>query len=236
VSETFVVPDAHGNGTLVRGLLKQEGLPRPGVFVVQLGDLANCVLESEADDMDALSIVGDGIDLMLLGNHEAPMLNSDYSARFVGFYQHASVHHMMKHLVSRDAIQLSYVADDVLVTHAGLSSYWGRPDKTAEAAHQNLEHAWRSGSWRHDSIVMACGRARGGFNAEGGILWSDWSEPKRSAFPQLVGHSVGEEIRRKRSAICIDLGAGKQRTRIAGAWIRDGEITTVEYREAGLLT
>ena len=101
------------------------------------------------------------------------------------------------------------------------------------ATHWNLEHSWRegngNGSWRGDAIVMACGRGRCGFNAEGGILWSDWSEPKRPVFPQIVGHTVGEEIRRKRSAICIDLGAGKGRTRIAGAWIRDGEITTVEH-------
>jgi calcineurin-like phosphoesterase family protein len=224
----FVVADAHGNGALVRALLEQEGLPRPGVLVIQIGDLANCVLGSEADDLDALSLIGDGIDLMLLGNHEAPALGAD---GFWGYFPHSSVRERMRRLVDQGVVALSHLADSVLITHAGLSSYWGRPDEYAANAHGHLEFLWRKGKgvWRHDPTVMACGRLRGGSYAQGGILWSDWSEPKRSVFPQLVGHTVGEEIRRRRNATCIDLGAGKGRPRIAGAWIRDGQIETVIY-------
>lgn len=78
-SLVFVVPDAHGNHHLVRGLLEQEGITNgrsrivgSEVQVVQLGDLANCVQESVQDDLEALSLVGPVIDFMLVGNHEHP--------------------------------------------------------------------------------------------------------------------------------------------------------------------
>lgn len=229
----FVVADAHGNANQVLGLLKQEGLilsddtrVRRQVLVMQLGDLANCVGSSEQDDIEALALVGPVIDLMLVGNHEHPHFGGP---AFSGFWPHLDVKRRLLELNDHGLIQPSLAVGDILVSHAGLSSYWGRPDETAEKADEWLRSMWASA--KRDPIFSAIGPSRGGMHHQGGVLWSDWSEPKRSSFGQLVGHTVGDTIRRKGRTTCIDLGGGKG-SRIAGAWIREGRIDVVIYDAA----
>lgn len=224
----LAIADAHGNAGLVRGLLAQEK-PGSDVLVVQLGDLANCVGASESDDLAALELVGDQIDLMLVGNHEHPHFGGP---AFSGFWPHLDVRRKLQELNDRELIQPSLAVGSILLTHAGVNvglAESSHPEeggwKSAEAADEELRWAWKQ-NVRYP-VFSAIGRSRGGWEALGGILWSDWSEPKTQRFRQLVGHTVGEDIRRRDRAICIDLGAGKGRSRIAGAWIRNGRIKVV---------
>lgn len=232
----FVIADAHGNADQVRGLLEQEGLPRPGVAVVQLGDLANCVGDSEADDLEALDLVGGPIDLMLVGNHEHPHFGGP---AFSGFWPHLTVKHRLHRLNAAGLIQPSFVVPGhghnagILVTHAGVTSAMNEPTHpeegpwtTAEDADEELRWAWHSDP--RYRVFSAIGPERGGRDGGGGILWADWREPKTPLFRQLVGHTVGRDIRRKWRATCIDLGGGKG-DRIAGAWIVNGRIRVVVH-------
>jgi len=238
----FVVPDAHGNVGLVHGLLRSQGIADElgrldrDTMVIQLGDLCNCVASSVQDDLRCLRMAEKWFDVYLVGNHEHPYFT--ITVGFSGFFRDPEIREHLLRLDARGLIRPCIAIDGVLVSHSGLSSYWGRHFKTAAAAEARLRELWRED--KGNPVFDACGQSRGGWYAEGGILWSDWAERKCSAFPQLVGHTVGDEIRRKQSrgneAMCIDLGAGKKQSRIAGAWLVDGVIETVVYEQTEAVT
>ena len=250
--KTFVVPDAHGNRELVLGLLEQEEIVEDGkriagseVQVIQLGDLANCVASSVNDDLDALALVGPVIDFMLIGNHEHPYFGGP---AFTGFWPDPMVSRARQRLADYRLIYAAYAVDDILLTHAGLTEDFSYEKELAQAWAGELNELWD-----HDptNIVFSMiGRSRGGWYENGGILWSDWSEPKSGKVRQIVGHTVGENWRafmppnggsptfamvlpdgdrHKVSRLCLDVGAGKGATRILGAWVNEGEVTIVEY-------
>lgn len=248
--DTFVVADAHGNAGLVRGLLEQEGIieqqwtesgaldsarrTRKGAGVVQLGDLANCVAVSTVEDCEALDLVSDGlIDVMLVGNHEHPYFGGP---AFSGYWPDGEVRRRLNRIHARGGLKAAHAADGILISHAGLTSYWLREfsawDMNAEKIAELTNRTWSDDP--RALIFNAIGRRRGGWEREGGILWADWREPKPRHLRQLVGHTVGPDIRKRGGATCIDLGAGKDSTRIAGAWIREGviDVVTFETNEA----
>lgn len=194
--EVFAFGDAHSHHKSVKQLLFQEGLIdksgghrlRPEVLVVSLGDLANCVRTSRDDDLKALSMVGPIIDRLVLGNHESPYLNFD---SFAGFFAFPEVKERIKDLYDRSLIVPCWVAGDILLSHAGVASEW--PWESAEEASKAITEAFMYNA--HAPILRNCGWSRGGRNKYGGILWSDWSEPKSMKFRQIVGHTVGNDIR-----------------------------------------
>lgn len=242
--ETFVVPDCHGNAHLVRGLLKQEGIieqhlfgddrpyatrirPRGEVEVVQLGDLANCVLGSVNSDYDALYLVRQGIiDIWLVGNHEHPYFGGP---KFHGFSYDPVIQMTINSLERGGSMKLAHAVGDILLSHAGLPIWAHRrlgTDLTVAGLAQAINRTWEED--HNDPIFSAIGASRGGASAVGGgILWSDWSERKPRGLKQIFGHTVGKKIRMEGSVMCIDLGGGKNSTRIAGAWIRSGEVEVV---------
>lgn len=258
---TFVIPDAHGNGSLVRALLEQEGLieqdwslsgglvcavrmrPSHEVAIVQLGDLANCVAASINDDLDAIDMVFSGlIDTMLVGNHEHPYFGGP---PFSGWWRDEQVERRLLELNDRDRLAPSYNASGILLTHAGVHSAWGF--KSASYANACLNEWWDDDPTAQAFSLIGGSRSWMG-GAYGGVLWCDWSELSPTAWPQIVGHSLAESVRtltRRQdgermpvaldgdemlvSAVCLDLGAGKGRQRIAGAWIEDGAVRVVEY-------
>lgn len=233
--DAFVVADAHGRHDLVEGLLAQEGLrgTRNGTLVVQIGDLVNCVASSIDDDLECLRRAPDWFDVYLVGNHEHPYFGGP---RFSGFWQDPEIRELLLRYAARDLIRPCVAVDGILVSHAGLTSSRGRDYLTADAASR-----WLLDEWSGDPCApafSAIGRSRGGWDAEGGVLWADWRESKRLAFDQVVGHSVGKEIRWRRRngnfAVCIDLGASKEVDgSLAGAWIRDGEVEIVTFTAGG---
>lgn len=234
MSPTFVVPDAHGNVALVALLLKQEGIVdddfervNRDVTVVQLGDLCNCVMMSIEDDRACLGFAPEWFDVYLVGNHEHPYFGGP---AFGGFFSDFDIHRALLRLNDSGLIRAAHAADDVLLTHAGVGPWALRQlddclDTPGIAAELNA-------MWKHDPrdpVFSSIGASRGGWQEEGGILWADWSERKVHGPSQLVGHTVGDEIREAAGVTCIDLGCGKGRSRIAGAWIRNGAVSTVIF-------
>lgn len=256
--EVFVVADAHGRLDLIEGLLKHAGAERgPGRTIVQLGDLANCVASSIADDLAVLEAAPDLFDVLLVGNHEYPYLGGD---RFAGFWRDPEVESAIRRLDWKPA----YAHGDYLVTHAGLASMWALPPTYGSTAQQNarlLCQAWAHN--RRHTYFSQVGRERGGQADHGGILWADWSEEKSTdGFSQIVGHTPGPiraragdvEYRDEHEqtcrwlpplALCIDLGASKggkdyadpnstktwpRVDALAGCWIRGDEVKVVVWR------
>lgn len=229
MSDTFIIADAHGNHGLIRGLLAQEGLLGERTATVgQLGDLANCVERSTYNDLEAIDLVQQGvIDWALVGNHEHPYFGGPM---FSGYWRDPVIFQALRRLHVRGGLKAAHCVDDILISHAGLTPWGlGRFESltTAQQYATAINELWLED--QDDLLFSRIGEKRGGWQKQGGILWADWSEPKPRNLRQLVGHTVGKEIRRRSGAICIDLGAGFGRTKIAGAWIRGGVIEVVTY-------
>jgi hypothetical protein len=208
------------------------------------------------DDIEATRLVGSLIDIMLLGNHEHPYFGGP---AFSGFAHYAELQHALSLLNNTGLIQPALEVDGILLTHAGVTrdidrvDVWheGGDNKAREVAN-GLNTLWRNKDYAH-AMFSCIGHTRGGAHPLGGVLWSDYSEPKSTLFPQIFGHTVAEEWRAIGSmhggptfpmtvwhdgdmpariqTLCIDIGVGKCATAIVGAWIRDGEVEVVEYRQ-----
>jgi alkylhydroperoxidase/carboxymuconolactone decarboxylase family protein YurZ len=253
---TFVVPDAHGNSTLVRGLLiqeeiiddKYERVCGPDVQVIQLGDLANCVAESINADRTALDMVGPIFDFMLVGNHEHPYLGGP---PFSGFWSDPELQGKVRKLYSIGLMAAAACVDGIVLTHAGIPRDIGFADAKSPAEWaQALNDIWLREP-RHE-VFSRIGYSRGGWAGMGSILWRDWSEPISLEVPQICGHTVDktwrahygkeglpsfwfirpyeEAVPVRASAICLDIGAGKKSKRILGAWIEEGTVRIVEHK------
>lgn len=248
----FVVADLHGRvehlGEVLRagGVLNSDGSRNYDVISVQLGDLANVVLQDEAGDCLALDLATFGMsldelektteplhgwfDAVLVGNHEHPFFGGP---RFNGYYLHPSVEHRMRHMEMPeiDLWRPAYCVPqmNLLITHAG----WARDLKFFEAgspidpptaldAYEFLQRAWRFDP--SGPVFSQIGQSRGGWNNVGGVLWSDWSEAKSRAFNQLIGHTTDDDVRRRDYSregtwsLCIDANA-KRYGRITGCLI-----------------
>jgi hypothetical protein len=186
VTDVFVVADAHGRLDLVEGLLALAGAERgPSRTIVHLGDLVNCVASSIDDDLATLEAAPDLFDVLLCGNHEHPYFGGP---TFSGFFRSEDVATAMLRLPWKAA----FAAGEFLVTHAGLGRALVGGSALSARAHANiLNRAWADNPGR-DAYFAAISRYRGGLSEVGGILWSDWQEPKSTAgFSQIVGHTPG---------------------------------------------
>lgn len=249
MSNVFVVPDIHGMHLNLRALLEDAGIvdPKTGqrkdwdIDVISLGDLANCAEDPYRDgtenDFECLKRVGDWIDLLIVGNHEHPYWGGH---PFGGFFHDDRIASMMFDLEQSGYIAASASIDGILVSHAGLSHYFGTllGSNDSDEACALIEERWRRDAT--GELFDACGPIRGGNYPQGGILWSDYSEPKYQKIRQLIGHSVGDTVRQfgthgspAAGSYCIDLGSGRHSNRIAGAFIRDGEIDILEVELNG---
>lgn len=223
----FVVPDLHGNWRLARELFEKAAVPvNPDerrdaeIQAVQLGDLANCVAEGVADDIETLQKARLLFDVVLVGNHEAPYF--DLGA-FSGFWPDAVVRARVEELENTGVLRPCLRIEDTLLTHAGVAAQWGLTD--AREAERVIRHAWEH-TRRTAPILNAVSRARGGRDRAGGIFWSDWSEP-RAQFQQVHGHTVKRDGPMWRyhpdgSFVCnLDVGGNLSANRMVGLWLDD---------------
>lgn len=262
-AETFVIPDLHGSRTLAAELLEQEGLIknpdnpvrlRHDVTVMQLGDLCNGVAGSINADLYALKLVELGIiDFMLVGNHEHPYFGGP---AFSGFHWFAELKSALLKLNDRGKIRVAHEINGILLTHAGVTidvdqvDQWKLGSNKARELANGLNYLWDSRDYTH-AMFSAIGARRGGQYRFGGVLWSDWAEEKSHLFPQIFGHTVGDNYRIEYSDInspnfalqlpqntapvwartlCLDIGAGKHSSKILGCWINDEGVNLVEYQ------
>lgn len=262
MKDVFCFGDAHSHYKSVLKLLQQEGLvdkhggrhrQNPQVTVVSLGDLANGVASSRDEDLKALGLLEGIVDYMCLGNHESPYLNFP---AFNGFFMFPEIKDKIRELTVNEVIVPCIAVSDILLSHAGVAKRLGENFATAQSAAQSVTNAFRYAPGQ-SPILQNISMRRGGMAKEGGILWSDWAEPKCQKFTQIVGHTVGSDIRyytHGKSAKLgeamtveltkdsddnynptynIDIGCNSTgfypTDAIAGAWIRDGGIEFVRY-------
>jgi hypothetical protein len=212
----YIISDCHGNiDGLVRALEKKN-LFKNGHRqlsnrhkIISIGDLANCVSNSIGGDLECLNLVGEVIDIMLIGNHEIPYL--DQTNSFNGFAWDASIHHKIQTLMNEDFIGASVQVGNTLISHAGISQSILSVDMNVSEIHDVIEENWEARNFRH-SWFSSIGHSRGGMNHVGGILWCDFdNEFVPTKFPQIVGHTP-KFVRMRDNALCIDVGAKDQET------------------------
>jgi hypothetical protein len=213
----FIISDCHGNiEGLQRALEKKKLVDGAGnrlvgknTCIVSIGDLANCVEDSWIGDIACLSLVGEVIDTMLIGNHEIPYL--DERNFFRGFHFVPEIHKKILDLISNDLIGAAYQIGNTLITHAGLSRDIMSLDMGIDECFQIIEENWENKNYNH-SWFSSVGMSRGGRNNTGGILWCDFeNEFMPTGFPQIVGHTP-RYVRMKDNALCIDVGAKNPET------------------------
>lgn len=217
---TFVVSDIHGNYGALWSLLNQEGLVDDNenrtelgeqTTIISIGDLFNAVLADVTGDELCASVARKWFDKLLVGNHEWPYLYRD-GACFNGYYEHPPLRSQYNAWRREGFVVPAEVVGDTLLTHAG----WAF--KTYEHAHDTYAAILRAFETydpnQGDPIFEWVGPRRGGRARHGGILWSDWQEPKHKGFSQVMGHTPANKIRVHHRldgtfTLCIDTGGGK---------------------------
>lgn len=222
--KTFVIGDVHGNIERFIALLQKAGVHEQEHEIVQLGDLGNYSLSTQAQDETIWQFAKTLSNLtVLMGNHEAAIFHPSHHFRGYAPPLPGTVRAM-----SEVGMLYATTRHGFLLTHAGLSPKW--LDLLAPGPNELLGHAISSlcnVSWDVFSPVRdSIGSFRGGFHPVGGILWRDWRESIADHIPQVCGHSRGNDIRQKGEAICIDI-AHRDDDNLAGIWLPSMEVVAV---------
>ena len=215
-ARTLVLPDVHGNYELLVCLLEAAS-PTKDDRIIQLGDLMNCVFDSEEGDLLCLETAKNVGAEILVGNHEHPLLGGP---RFSGYYEHPAV----REAYSETTVLPSATVGPVLITHAGLTTQRTEARGTAEETNHLLRSLWAEEP--RASVFSDISPHRGGRQLRGGVLWADLHEPKERRFSQLFGHTphdgptlaLHEETEGQTWTCCIDVG-GKYGREACGAWL-----------------
>jgi len=217
VSSIFVISDCHGNiDGLNRALRAKKIIDKKGNRqlarkhkVISIGDLANCVGDSIGGDIACIDLVGEVIDIYLMGNHEIPYL--DPANKFWGFVFDPVISHKINFLNNEGFIGPAVLAGQTLISHAGFSKNMMSVKMSALETFNILEEHWNNKNYSYSGFSNI-GRARGGMSHSGGILWCDFeNEFIPTDFPQIVGHTP-KYVRMKGNSLCIDVGAKDQET------------------------
>jgi len=192
--KTLVIPDIHGDAQLLQDILDKEWNVDE---IVQLGDLANCVIESRDGDIECLRLAQEYDIKVLVGNHEYPYLGGK---PFSGFFHYPEVKEEIKKLHWRVA---TTVGDEILVTHAGLHPRYNyyKSDNPFRLAQ------WLNLCWNKNPMFQFfadVGQIRGGRYPQGGILWRDFHEKSDKTVKQVFGHTPNTCEKDSFGNLCID--------------------------------
>jgi hypothetical protein len=185
-----VIGDVHARTEVLRavlassGVLDARGRRREDAWVVQVGDLLDR-RASLAENLAAVELAADTIDVVLAGNHEARMLDAGSHGAALAL------------LATRGWPHAAAASGGWLITHAGvhpgLAS--GLPGDVFEAVAE-INDRWHRGSG--DPLFDWIGPARGGGAPHGGLLWlgaGEWPRHLASPWPQISGHLPQREPR-----------------------------------------
>lgn len=216
---TFVVPDIHGRYESLRalltraGVLDSEGKRHPALEfvakgswepyqVVSIGDLANATLVDQNGDERCLLAVREWFDTLILGNHESGYLFNNMG--FNGYYPAPHLRSLYNALRAEGKVVPAVLVGKTLLTHAGVHKYF--EFDTPLDAYDAIWDVWNNYEQYRDDwgekfyfgpnieipkalLLDAVSGKRGGGTPFGGIVWSDWEEPKNDKFSQVVGHT-----------------------------------------------
>lgn len=109
-------------------------------------------------------------------------------------------------------LQPFFLVNGHLISHAGVHSAFWPKNKDKYQSLDILKELWNDQlnaflNGEYPSLLSA-GKARGGQQPVGGLVWCDWNEEFDDGipFPQIVGHTAGWEPIKKGRSWCIDCG------------------------------
>lgn len=191
--KVLVIPDIHGKVGLLKDMLAEHG--GNAERVIQIGDLANCVLYDKAGDVECIRVAKEHNIECLIGNHEHPYFGG---TKFHGFCEVPEVRDAVRSIKYRVATTVG----DVLLTHAGVHLFLESKFESAKDAADKLNALWEENPT--DPVFNWISDVRYGRDAYGGVLWRDFSEMVTQKFPQVFGHTKRDSVRMEGKAICID--------------------------------
>lgn len=139
--------------------------------------------------------------ILLLGNHDLHYFE-EKAKRGSRFNHNICVELMMLFKSNRELFQYAWQYNDILFTHAGISTKWFLQEfkgNLSENIERQIENPLKYGN--NPDTLFSCGAARNGNNLYGGIFWADYKETMKDYIPgiiQVVGHNRVREIFLKR--------------------------------------
>lgn len=219
---TLVVSDCHEDIPALNRLLVHAG---PCDRTVFLGDWLDNFSRTPETTQQTLEWMLANVDRpdyeFLFGNHDLQYAFSQVGElRCSGYSSMTNIKFAM-HRKIWDRFKLHAWVDGYLLTHAGVHPmWWGEHfDHRCETALSELR------ANRPHPLIEA-GRARGGYQAKGGVTWLDFVYEFESIpdVKQIVGHTHMEEPMWKDGSVCIDCSLKFY------AVIEDGKLEIVEVR------
>jgi hypothetical protein len=216
--DVFVIGDCHGHINELLALVDKAQARREGVEIIQLGDLGHFGTESAERDYLCYEAVGPVIDLVLWGNHDRAVIDP-HRHGFHGFQMPSS---RMKLMMGTKPVALAVVRHGFIITHAGIHPKFQK----LFAGHDVSEYPRIIMENENDDLVNSIGRARGGWQSEGGILWRDYTEDLMRGCRQIYGHSRDDEVRVDAGSYCIDI-CPREGGKLAGIWLPSQNVVTL---------
>ena len=127
--KTVVIGDTHCH-TSWKKVLEQNQDADKVIFLGDYYDTFDDVLRAKADDNfnEILDLKRKEPDkyVILLGNHDYHYLINDSSERYSGYSNGTcrGAHKILTDAVEKDLIQVLYIQDNIIFSHAGVSEYW----------------------------------------------------------------------------------------------------------------
>jgi len=227
--KTIIIPDVHQNFYFLEKILEQHRLDEVDRFLF-LGDFfdAKDCFFAPVDALEkTLRIVAELIKrcrdkvVLLLGNHDvlyffnrdgaghAPETRNELQ-NYYGIPDRQKITLIRSLELSEfwDLFQIAHYEQGYLCSHAGITlDHWSKRHSLLD----NLDKLNRSlGLWLNEkgelSRLYRAGFARGGDMEKGGPLWLDWNREftEEIGLPQIVGHTVGADVRQMGRSFCMD--------------------------------
>lgn len=216
--KTLIIPDVHEQYGRLRAILD---VYEPSVDrVVFLGDYFDS-FDHKLQNVQYLcrwlvKAIENPKYTFLLGNHDQHYFTHRYG-RCGGYKtetQRYIYHHFSMEMI-RKFRPWTWVGNDILCSHAGLTDVWVRsvgwelPDIKASLLKYEQEY---DGDITNVPIVGAVGYVRGGRDPRPGVLWCDWNG-EFTPYPglrQIMGHTMDSVPRwyplHTRENLCVDTG------------------------------
>jgi hypothetical protein len=193
---------------------------KPEVEHVFVGDYFDSYVASDDDIFETAKMIFESPAIKLWGNHDWMYLHTTHSFMRCSGQRHNPIfmHLMESH---KHKLKGAHVADDFIITHAGIHPSLGKLFDSSEIV---LLEAYLNGEVEHYlslpvppetlSAIWNIGSCRGGWHQWGGIFWADYRMEKLDKrFSQVFGHShtkspkliqVGKAGDTRRLHVCTD--------------------------------
>lgn len=207
MKKTLIIPDIHG-----RTFWKEpcEWAAKNDILIIFLGDYFDpysyegitpeMAIENGKELTDFVNKNRE-LCITLAGNHDLEYLGHPWFPQ--GGRHSRKYHEEILQLLCRLPLQLAYLEDNYLFTHAGISTHWGKvlidspywndelsPDENLNIL---LTKALVDKEMKARDLLSYVGYIRGGYESSGSCVWADMSETIQckpfNGCTQIVGHT-----------------------------------------------